>query len=93
MSSTFASGSTPLQQGDPSIDVENKTTAEQEKEANKLGVRAPLIKAGLTKVQVCEQVIAALRGAGFTYVTVDLGAYRSGSMDETLDSPEGPNIS
>ncbi len=32
-----------------------------------------------------EQVVAALREAGFTYVTVDLAGYRSGSMDEVID--------
>ncbi len=32
-----------------------------------------------------EQVIAALRETGFTYVTVDLAGYRSGSLDEVAD--------
>ncbi len=41
--------------------------------------------ARLIEKQRREQVVAALREAGFTYVTVDLAGYRSGSMDEVID--------
>ena len=32
-----------------------------------------------------EQIVAALKGMGFTYVTLDLQGYRTGSMNEVLD--------
>ncbi len=38
----------------------------------------------LTSPPVSEKVLAAVRGAGFVYVTVDLRGYRSGSMREEL---------
>jgi len=38
----------------------------------------------LASPDVAEQVQRALRAAGFLYVTVDLGGYRSGSMNESL---------
>ena len=38
----------------------------------------------LTSPGVSEKVLAAVRGAGFVYVTVDLRGYRSGSMNEGL---------
>jgi PP-loop superfamily ATP-utilizing enzyme len=34
--------------------------------------------------RIREGVISALRALGYTYVTVDLMGYRSGSMDEIL---------
>lgn len=36
----------------------------------------------LTAPEVAEKVLAAVQGAGFGYVTVDLRGYRSGSMNE-----------
>ncbi len=38
----------------------------------------------LTSPAVSERVLAAVRDAGFVYVTVDLRGYRSGSMNEDL---------
>ncbi len=38
----------------------------------------------LTSPEVAERVLAAVRGAGFVYVAVDLLGYRSGSMNEDL---------
>ena len=38
----------------------------------------------LTAPGVAEQAFAAVRDAGFVYVTVDLRGYRSGSMREEL---------
>lgn len=38
----------------------------------------------ITSPEVSEKVLAAVRGAGFVYVTVDLSGYRSGSMNEGL---------
>ena len=38
----------------------------------------------ITSPEVSEKVLAAVRGAGFVYVTVDLRGYRSGSMNEGL---------
>jgi pyridinium-3,5-biscarboxylic acid mononucleotide sulfurtransferase len=32
-----------------------------------------------------DEIAVTLRGLGFSYVTLDLGGYRSGSMDEVLD--------
>ena len=40
--------------------------------------------ARLTAPEMSEQVLAAVRDAGFVYVTVDLRGYRSGSMREEL---------
>jgi pyridinium-3,5-biscarboxylic acid mononucleotide sulfurtransferase len=34
-----------------------------------------------------DEIAGTLRGLGFSYVTLDLGGYRSGSMDEVLGSP------
>lgn len=39
----------------------------------------------LLTVSLRSQVVAACRDAGFTYATVDLEGYRSGSMNETLE--------
>ncbi len=38
----------------------------------------------LTSPEIAEKALAAVRGAGFVYVTVDLRGYRSGSMNEDL---------
>ena len=38
----------------------------------------------ITSPEVSEKVLAAVRGAGFVYVTVDLSGYRSGSMNQSL---------
>jgi uncharacterized protein len=38
-----------------------------------------------------DEIAGTLRGFGFSYVTLDLGGYRSGSMDEVLD-PSARNI-
>ncbi len=38
----------------------------------------------LASPEVSEKALAAVRGAGFVYVTVDLRGYRSGSMNEDL---------
>ena len=35
-----------------------------------------------------EKVVPALRDFGFTYVTMDLTGYRTGSMNETLEKKE-----
>jgi uncharacterized protein len=37
-----------------------------------------------------EQVHAGVRGAGYTYVSLDLQGYRGGAMDEELDLPDKP---
>lgn len=37
-----------------------------------------------------EQIHAAVRGAGYTYVSLDLQGYRGGAMDEELDLPDKP---
>jgi uncharacterized protein len=37
---------------------------------------------------VRKQVVRSARGAGFTYVALDLEGYRSGSMNETLAEPD-----
>jgi uncharacterized protein len=37
-----------------------------------------------------EQVHAGVRGAGYTYVSLDLLGYRGGAMDEELDLPDKP---
>jgi uncharacterized protein len=38
----------------------------------------------MTETAMAEQVVEAVRSAGFAYVTVDLRGYRSGSMNEDL---------
>ena len=35
-----------------------------------------------------EKIVSALREFGFSYVTMDLTGYRTGSMNETLGNPE-----
>ncbi len=40
----------------------------------------------LVEEPVRQQMVAALKEVGFAYVTVDLAGYRSGSMDEVIDS-------
>jgi len=70
-----------------------------EKVLSKLGFASPRVRdydatarielraGGLERMgdaRVRESVISALRALGYTYVTVDLMGYRSGSMDETL---------
>jgi uncharacterized protein len=36
-----------------------------------------------------DRIVPRMKKAGFSYVTLDLEGYRSGSMDEVLGSPEG----
>ena len=38
------------------------------------------------------QVIARMKEAGFTYVTIDLEGFRSGSMNEVLKSERKPDL-
>ena len=35
-----------------------------------------------------EKIVSAFRDFGFTYVTMDLTGYRTGSMNETLEKTE-----
>ena len=35
-----------------------------------------------------EQIVKAFKAYGFTYVTMDLQGYRTGSMNETLEAEE-----
>ena len=37
-----------------------------------------------------EQIHAGVKGAGYTYVSLDLIGYRGGAMDEELDIPDRP---
>ena len=39
-------------------------------------------------LQIREKVASAFRGYGFSYVTLDLGGYRTGSMNETLEEAQ-----
>jgi len=38
----------------------------------------------ISETAMAEEVVEAVRNAGFAYVTVDLRGYRSGSMNEDL---------
>jgi len=38
-----------------------------------------------------EQIHAGVKGAGYTYVSLDLQGYRGGAMDEELDLPDKPD--
>jgi len=40
----------------------------------------------LTEEKTRQEVVAKLRALGYTYVTLDLGGYRLGSMNEVLDT-------
>jgi pyridinium-3,5-biscarboxylic acid mononucleotide sulfurtransferase len=42
----------------------------------------------IVRPAVREKIVAALRKAGYTYVTLDLSGYRTGSMNETLRAGE-----
>jgi uncharacterized protein len=44
----------------------------------------------LTSLPLRQRVTSRFRAAGFTYVTVDLDGFRSGSMNEPLTKPEVP---
>jgi len=53
---------------------------------------APEEIARLASPEISFKVVAALRAAGYTYVTADLQGYRRGSLNETLPSkPEDKN--
>ena len=42
----------------------------------------------LLQNDLCGRIHRALRELGFSYVTLDLGGYRTGSMNETLTDAE-----
>ena len=48
--------------------------------------------ARLVDEEISEQVIARMKEAGFTYVTIDLEGFRSGSMNEVLKSERKPDL-
>ncbi len=48
--------------------------------------------ARLVDEEISEQVIARMKEAGFTYVTIDLEGFRSGSMNEVLESGRGSDL-
>ena len=51
---------------------------------NPAGISSPEDLAGLVDSDVREAVVARLKELGFTYVTLDLQGFRSGSMNEPL---------
>lgn len=48
--------------------------------------------ARLVDGETAQQVIARMKEAGFTYVTIDLEGFRSGSMNEVLESARGSDL-
>ena len=48
--------------------------------------------ARLVDEEISEQVIARMKEAGFTYVTIDLEGFRSGSMNEVLTAERKPDL-
>ncbi len=48
--------------------------------------------ARLVDEKTAQQVIARMKEAGFTYVTIDLEGFRSGSMNEVLDTARGSDL-
>ena len=48
--------------------------------------------ARLVDEETSRQVIARMKEAGFTYVTIDLEGFRSGSMNEVLDTARGSDL-
>jgi uncharacterized protein len=50
----------------------------------------PEALAGLVEPERRARLVAGLRELGFTWVTLDLEGFRSGSMNATLGPPGGP---
>ena len=48
--------------------------------------------ARLVDDEIAQQVIARMKEAGFTYVTIDLEGFRSGSMNEVLKTERGSDL-
>ena len=48
--------------------------------------------ARLVDEETAQQVIARMKEAGFTYVTIDLEGFRSGSMNEVLNTARGSDL-
>lgn len=48
--------------------------------------------ARLVDDEIAQQVIARMKEAGFTYVTIDLEGFRSGSMNEVLKTERKPDL-
>lgn len=48
--------------------------------------------ARLVDEETAQKIIARMKEAGFTYVTIDLEGFRSGSMNEVLESARGSDL-
>lgn len=46
----------------------------------------------LTEPNICRRIVDALAKIGYTYITLDMRGYRTGSMNETLDKNNGDKI-